>query len=155
MSVHLLLPSTWNMSVRYSELSPLERFKANVRGKAKMRLYRGQIKKQSCLECGRHKTQMHHDNYFKPYDVIFLCNIHHRHRDKLFSKCPISKVIEKLYSEYAITRQYNPSTAQKPNYKVKGVHYYAVQLNKILRDQNIKITRKQFRLLVDSTAQRL
>lgn len=34
-------------------------------------------KKQTCRICGNLKSEAHHDDYAKPYDVIWLCRKHH------------------------------------------------------------------------------
>lgn len=40
------------------------------------------IKKESCSVCGNKESYAHHDDYSKPFDVIWLCRTHHgeRHR---------------------------------------------------------------------------
>ena len=42
----------------------------------------GKIKRLSCEECGNEKTHGHHEDYNKPFDVMWLCPQHHvdRHR---------------------------------------------------------------------------
>jgi len=42
----------------------------------------GRIKRLPCQECGALKVDAHHEDYFKPYDIIWLCRSHHnaRHR---------------------------------------------------------------------------
>jgi hypothetical protein len=41
------------------------------------------IKKQNCKVCGSKITQAHHEDYFKPYDVVWLCRTHHAEADKI------------------------------------------------------------------------
>ena len=38
---------------------------------------RGEIHKLPCEQCGEIKSQAHHDNYDKPYEVRWLCPRHH------------------------------------------------------------------------------
>lgn len=42
----------------------------------------GRIKKTPCVKCGSIKSQGHHDDYFKPLKVIWLCAPHHREAHK-------------------------------------------------------------------------
>lgn len=59
-------------------LSKEQRLKADVRSKVKMRLRRRLMKKQPCEVCGsKTNLEAHHDDYSKPYDVRWLCRIHH------------------------------------------------------------------------------
>jgi hypothetical protein len=37
----------------------------------------GKIKKQPCVVCGDLNSNAHHQDYDKPYDVIWLCALHH------------------------------------------------------------------------------
>lgn len=38
----------------------------------------GKIKRQPCEKCGDPKSEAHHDDYEKPFDVRWLCFKHHR-----------------------------------------------------------------------------
>jgi hypothetical protein len=40
-------------------------------------LTRGRFKYAPCVVCGG-SGEMHHHNYRKPYEVTWLCNLHHR-----------------------------------------------------------------------------
>lgn len=37
----------------------------------------GRIKREACEICGNSKTDAHHDDYFKPLNVRWLCRKHH------------------------------------------------------------------------------
>jgi len=37
----------------------------------------GKVKKEPCVVCGNVKSQGHHDDYSKPLQVKWLCQIHH------------------------------------------------------------------------------
>lgn len=43
---------------------------------------RGKVVKKECCVCGEINSQGHHDDYFKPLDVIWLCAIHHKDRHR-------------------------------------------------------------------------
>ncbi len=58
---------------KHSELTEEQRIKANARAYANVYLNRGKIKKKNCIDCGSEKSQMHHDDYSKPLEVIWLC----------------------------------------------------------------------------------
>ena len=38
----------------------------------------GRMKRQPCVICGNVKSEGHHQDYDKPYDVVWLCPEHHR-----------------------------------------------------------------------------
>ncbi len=38
---------------------------------------RGEVIRQPCEICGNIKSQAHHEDYTKPFEVRWLCNIHH------------------------------------------------------------------------------
>lgn len=63
-------------------LSEEQKFKAIARSKLKMRVKRGQMEKMPCSICGEIKTEAPHEDYSKPYDVIWLCFHHHRELHK-------------------------------------------------------------------------
>ena len=57
----------------------------------------GKIKRGPCVECGEKNAEGHHDDYSKPYDVRWLCKLHHLmvHK-KIGSLHPKSKLTEDL-----------------------------------------------------------
>lgn len=38
---------------------------------------RGKIVRGSCLLCGESNAEAHHNDYSKPFDLVWLCNKHH------------------------------------------------------------------------------
>lgn len=42
----------------------------------------GSLKRKSCVECGKKKTEAHHRDYTKPLDVMWLCKQHHIEYDR-------------------------------------------------------------------------
>lgn len=67
---------------KHSELKPEAKKKANCRSYAKEYLKRGFIKRSHCVVCGSHKSQMHHEDYNKPLEVIWYCRQHHLEHHK-------------------------------------------------------------------------
>ena len=55
-----------------------QRERDNARSYAGVYLRRGVLKRLPCSVCGNERTQMHHPDYRKPLDVIWLCGKHHR-----------------------------------------------------------------------------
>lgn len=41
----------------------------------------GTLKKTPCIECNEPKSEAHHEDYYKPLEVIWLCRKHHREYD--------------------------------------------------------------------------
>lgn len=68
----------------HSALKPEARLKANCRAYANTYIRRDVIKKQPCEICGE-MAQMHHEDYSKPLEIIWLCRKHHLelHKNKL------------------------------------------------------------------------
>lgn len=71
-----------NHRPKYGDLSEEEKMKSIVRSKVKMRIRRGTMKRLPCEVCGNPKSQAHHDDYSKVYDVRFLCRKHHNEYHK-------------------------------------------------------------------------
>lgn len=61
----------------HSQLTDDQKIKANARSYAKVYLKRGKLIKQSCQVCNDPDTEMHHPDYSKPLEIIWLCRIHH------------------------------------------------------------------------------
>jgi hypothetical protein len=59
-------------------MTEAQRTRDNARSYAGVYLRRGILKKLPCRVCGSEQTQMHHPDYSKPLDVIWLCEKHHR-----------------------------------------------------------------------------
>jgi hypothetical protein len=62
---------------KHSQLSPLQKMKANCRSYLNVYIKRGKIIKQPCCICGNPKAEAHHEDYSKPLDVIWYCREHH------------------------------------------------------------------------------
>ena len=58
---------------KHSELSEEQRKKANARSYANCYKRRGLLKQEPCKTCGDENSQMHHDDYDKPLEVIWFC----------------------------------------------------------------------------------
>lgn len=56
----------------------------NARSYAHVYRDRGKIEVKPCAKCGREKAEMHHENYAKPTEVIWLCRECHlkEHSDR-------------------------------------------------------------------------
>lgn len=61
---------------RKHELTVEQRVKDNARSYAGTLLRRGKIQREPCMLCGEH-AEMHHPDYRKPRQVIWLCRQHH------------------------------------------------------------------------------
>ena len=60
---------------RLRSLDNPEKRKANLAvGNA---LRAGKLHKEPCAICGKIKSQAHHEDYYKPLDVVWLCGRHH------------------------------------------------------------------------------
>ena len=62
---------------KYNPLTEDQKKKDICRSYAGVYLRRGKIKKHPCFICGDKNSQMHHDNYNKPLEIIWFCRKHH------------------------------------------------------------------------------
>jgi hypothetical protein len=62
---------------KHADLSPEAKAKANARSYANTYKGRGKLTPEPCAECGNTQVQMHHDDYEKPLDVVWLCKSCH------------------------------------------------------------------------------
>lgn len=60
------------------ERSEFERIKILARVWVQRAIKAGKMVRQPCEICGLEKVDAHHDDYWKPYDVRWLCRSHHR-----------------------------------------------------------------------------
>lgn len=65
--------------------TPEQIARQNVRTKTNLFIKRHLIPRQSCFVCGQLKAEVHHTDYTKPYEIVFLCRKHHQdhHTNKL------------------------------------------------------------------------
>lgn len=68
---------------RHSELSPVQKKKANCRSYANAYQTRGVLIPQPCEKCGSVNAEKHHDDYTKPLDVKWLCRDCHMDLHKI------------------------------------------------------------------------
>lgn len=62
------------------KLSAEQRRKATVRSYAGTYKRRGRLVPQPCQDCGAEPAEMHHEDYARPLDVIWLCRLCRRAR---------------------------------------------------------------------------
>ena len=76
---HAVRPGYWEKYFKSAE----GRRKLSARYKLHAAVQAGKIKRQPCEVCGSTKRiHGHHDNYDKPFDVKWLCALHHQARHK-------------------------------------------------------------------------
>lgn len=57
--------------------TPEQLRKSAVRAKLRRAVTAGKIEKLPCDICGSSKVEAHHQDYNKPFDVVWLCRRHH------------------------------------------------------------------------------
>lgn len=69
-------------SIRKQHKNYAKKFPVAVRAHQLFRIAfrKGMIEKKNCEVCGSEKSQGHHEDYYKPLAVIWLCPLHHKHR---------------------------------------------------------------------------
>lgn len=68
----------------YYKKRSVEKYKDRelCRSKTRSKIRSGEIKKMPCVVCGDQKSESHHEDYSKPYEIIWLCRKHHIDADK-------------------------------------------------------------------------
>lgn len=61
---------------RYRD-DPLSRYKHVARWLTNKAIKAGRLIRKPCEICGKDEAEAHHDDYYKPLDVRWLCNFHH------------------------------------------------------------------------------
>jgi hypothetical protein len=62
----------------YKKLSALDRVKSTCRAYSNVLLRRGHLKRELCVVCGSAAAQMHHPDYGRPRNVVWMCAPCHR-----------------------------------------------------------------------------
>lgn len=62
---------------KYS-VSPEQQKKISARSKATIYIARNKINREPCFICGDPDTENHHPDYDKPYEVVWICEKHHK-----------------------------------------------------------------------------
>lgn len=62
---------------KHSQLSELQKKKANCRSYLNVYIKRGKIIKLPCEVCNNINSEAHHNDYDKPLEVKWLCRKHH------------------------------------------------------------------------------
>jgi hypothetical protein len=63
---------------RTHPLTEAQRVKDRARSMAGVYLRRGLIVRGPCVRCGSPDAEMHHPDYAKPLDIVWLCRVDHR-----------------------------------------------------------------------------
>lgn len=63
----------------YAELTEEQKIRHRARVKAQNAVRAGKLERQPCQTCGtKRRLEMHHADYSKPLEVVWLCFRHHR-----------------------------------------------------------------------------
>jgi ribosomal protein S27AE len=62
------------------------RFKHKIQNFTKYAIKIGKLSKKNCEICGNENSMAHHDDYFKPLEVRWLCNYHHTEWHRKFGE---------------------------------------------------------------------
>ena len=76
---------------RRRAIAPYPKKQKNAANRVTRAILKGSMKRQPCVICGKVKSEGHHQDYDKPYDIVWLCAEHHRrlHAHK-FSLIPMN-----------------------------------------------------------------
>ena len=66
--------------VRLKQLKLKGKPRTIIYAEIKRKITNGEINKLPCAVCGNAKAQGHHEDYTKPFDLVWLCTRHHADR---------------------------------------------------------------------------
>ena len=64
------------------ERDPWIQRRQKTRKKTKQLVKEGRIKRRNCNVCGSKETIAHHEDYGNPFDIVWLCETHHKEYHK-------------------------------------------------------------------------
>lgn len=70
--------SKWKIRKTKEEKDPLIKNRKRTRQRSHELLQKGIIKRKPCVVCNSNNAIMHHEDYHNPYNVIWLCEMHHK-----------------------------------------------------------------------------
>ena len=79
-------------------LSPEQRLRENARSYARIYVKRGKLTKLPCQMCGNYPSEIHHSNYTRPLEIIWLCPNCHR---SLHTSAPTQSSLPPAAQSYA------------------------------------------------------
>ena len=69
--------SKWKIRKKIATNDPLVAIRKKARSKTHHLVNKGIVVKKTCVVCGEKEVIAHHEDYSKPYDIIWLCDNHH------------------------------------------------------------------------------
>ena len=70
--------SKWKIRKKRDQRDPYSVIRKKTRNKTRLLIKDGKIKKKNCLICGIKEVIAHHEDYSNPFNVIWLCEKHHK-----------------------------------------------------------------------------
>jgi len=67
---------------KVNKLTEEQKIKNNSRSYAGVYKRRGKLCASSCVDCGKDEVEMHHEDYSKPLQVVWICRDCHMVRHK-------------------------------------------------------------------------
>jgi len=87
--------NAWYRNYRQRNLKKLRKYKklynrnepekTHARSLLYLAVKKGLIKREVCMVCKKVNAQGHHEDYSKPYDVLWFCPLHHKEHHKKLS----------------------------------------------------------------------
>jgi hypothetical protein len=74
----------------------LPRIKGNIKQRVLWAVKIGKLKRKPCVICGNKKVEGHHEDYNKPFEVLWLCKKHHLARHGCYKETAIAENLKEL-----------------------------------------------------------
>ena len=70
-----------NRKKKYAQMYEYDKSRDRVKVKCRMTvreaIQRGKISRGDCVKCGKPQAQAHHEDYTKPFEIVWLCSTCH------------------------------------------------------------------------------
>jgi hypothetical protein len=108
--------SKWKIRKRRAQKDPFSEIRKQTRHKTRQLVIEGKIKKKNCLICDSKEVIAHHEDYSNPFNIIWLCEKHHKEYHQKIIKL-FNNTLE--WNDDRLTKNLQPILQKKRDNKLK------------------------------------
>jgi len=110
--------SKWKIRKRRAQKDPFSEIRKQTRNKTRQLVIDGKIKKKNCLICNCKEVVAHHEDYSNPFNIIWLCEKHHKEYHQKIIKL-FNNTLE--WNDDRLTKNLQPILQKKRDNKLKTI----------------------------------